>query len=100
MVNRMKNIDRIKNMTAEELAKFLPCPYDCDCIDHEFGCIDCVTEWLEEEMKCKDIECKYKELNGGDRISNFYFCKAVGVSVGRGECECLLEEKALAEMEK
>ena len=43
-------------------------------------------------MKCKDKECKHKEWNGGDGISDFYFCKEVGVSVERGECECLLEE--------
>jgi hypothetical protein len=43
-------------------------------------------------MKCIDKECQYREWNGGDDISDFYFCKECGVSVERGEEECLLEK--------
>lgn len=43
-------------------------------------------------MKCIAKECKYRELNGGDEISDFYFCKLCGITVERGEDECLLDE--------
>lgn len=43
-------------------------------------------------MKCIDKECEYKELNGGDEISDFYFCKYCGIAVERGEVECLLDK--------
>jgi len=42
-------------------------------------------------MNCYDKKCKYKELNGGDEISDFYFCKYVGITVDRGNEECLIE---------
>jgi len=42
-------------------------------------------------MNCCDKKCKYKELNGGDEISDFYFCKYVGITVDRGTEECLLD---------
>ena len=45
-----------------------------------------------KSVKCIDKECEYRELNGGDEISDFYFCKACGISVNRGEDECLLDE--------
>lgn len=41
-------------------------------------------------MKCINKECPYRELNGGDEISDFYFCEKCGLSVDRGEDECLL----------
>ena len=43
-------------------------------------------------MKCIDKECPYRELNGGDEISDFYFCKECGLSVDRGENECSLDK--------
>ena len=43
-------------------------------------------------MKCIDKECKYKILNGGDEISDFYFCKFCGITVERGQEECLIDE--------
>lgn len=43
-------------------------------------------------MKCIDKECAHREFNGGDDISDFYFCKECGVSVGRGEDECLWDQ--------
>ena len=43
-------------------------------------------------MRCIDKECKHRELNGGDEISDFYFCKKCGISVGRGEDECLIDK--------
>ena len=42
-------------------------------------------------MNCYDKKCKYKELNGGDEISDFYFCKYVGTTTDRGNEECLLD---------
>jgi hypothetical protein len=43
-------------------------------------------------MKCIDKECEYKMLNGGDEISDFYFCKFCGITVDRGQEECLIDE--------
>lgn len=43
-------------------------------------------------MKCLDKECEYKELNGGDEISDFYYCKYCGITVERGQQECLIDE--------
>lgn len=43
-------------------------------------------------MKCIDKECKYRELNGGDDISDYFFCKYTGIEVGIGEDECLLDK--------
>lgn len=43
-------------------------------------------------MKCIDKKCKYKELNGGDEVSDFYFCKYCGIDVDRGEDECLIDK--------
>ena len=43
-------------------------------------------------MKCIDKECEYRELNGGDGISDLYFCKGCGISVDRGENECLFDK--------
>lgn len=43
-------------------------------------------------MKCIDKVCIDRVLNGGDAAGDFYFCKCVGVEVGRGEEECLLDK--------
>ena len=43
-------------------------------------------------MKCIDKECIYRELNGGDEISDFYFCTYCGLSVDRGTDECLFDK--------
>lgn len=43
-------------------------------------------------MKCINKKCKHRELNGGDEISDFYFCKECGIAVDRGEDECLLDQ--------
>ena len=43
-------------------------------------------------MKCIDKECPYRELNGGDEISDFYFCTYCGLTVDRGEDECLCDK--------
>ena len=43
-------------------------------------------------MKCIEKECKYREFNAGDDISDFYFCKLVGVEVDRGNEECLIDK--------
>ena len=59
-------------------------------------------------MKCVDKECKYRKLNGGDEISDFYFCEWCGIAVERGLEECLIDRfekeeasrQALEEMER
>lgn len=45
-----------------------------------------------ENMKCINKECEYRMLNGGDEISDFYFCKFCGITVERGQEECLIDE--------
>ena len=47
---------------------------------------------MEKYMKCINKECKHRELNGGDEISDFYFCKYCGITVDRGQQECLIDE--------
>lgn len=53
----MKNYEKIRSMTPEEMAKILPCPHEVDvmpCIvndvlpDNE-ECHKCLLEWLERE---------------------------------------------------
>ena len=51
-------------------------------------------------MKCIDKECEHRELNGGDEISDFYFCKECGISVDRGEDECLFDKWDAEDMEE
>lgn len=43
-------------------------------------------------MKCLEKECEYRVLNGGDDISDFYWCKFVGIDVDRGNNECLIDK--------
>ena len=43
-------------------------------------------------MICIEKECKYREFNTGDDISDFYFCKLVGIEVDRGNEECLIDK--------
>lgn len=43
-------------------------------------------------MRCIDKICKHRKLNGGDDISDFYFCEICGISVDRGENECLFDK--------
>ena len=43
-------------------------------------------------MKCIDKECICREPNGGDKISDYYYCKYVGIEIGDGTDECLLDE--------
>ena len=51
------------------------------------------------KMQCIEKECSYREFNGGDDIGDFYFCSKCGISVKRGECECL-DDKFESEVEK
>ena len=48
----MKNHEKIRNMSIEELADVIMCPYDGDpimkCPDG-FTCTKCVYEWLQKE---------------------------------------------------
>lgn len=43
-------------------------------------------------MKCLEQECEYRVLNGGDDISDFYWCEFVGISINRGNDECIIDE--------
>lgn len=57
----MKNIDKIRQMDADELAFVLMCPYegqekidrDADCSSGK--CIKCVKDWLGKEAKNDDV---------------------------------------------
>ncbi len=49
---RQTNADRIRNMTNEELAEVIMCPYgsvDGLC-NNEENCVKCCLEWLESEV--------------------------------------------------
>lgn len=48
-----------------------------------------------DNMNCCDKECRYREFNGGDEISDFYYCGLVGIEVNRGEDMCLLDRYIL-----
>lgn len=54
-VQKQTNADRIRNMTDEELAIIIMCPYDGtkegDCFMEERNCIQCCKEWLQAEVK-------------------------------------------------
>ena len=56
-VENMTNADRIRNMSDEELAEFIPCPYMKDPYDecahgwHDYGCSKCKLEWLQSEAE-------------------------------------------------
>ena len=52
------NADRIRNMTDEELALVIMCPYDnlpgectCEEDDSRANCIKCCLEWLQAEVE-------------------------------------------------
>ena len=47
----MTNYDRVKQMSIEEMAYTLDCPYGTDPdICNEDDCIKCIKEWLEQEV--------------------------------------------------
>ena len=50
-------------------------------------------------MRCLDKECEHRELNGGDDVSDFYYCKYCGITVNRGEDECLVDKWFFGEQE-
>lgn len=43
-------------------------------------------------MRCIDKTCEYRELNGGNENSDYYFCKLVGITVEDGVEECLIDK--------
>jgi hypothetical protein len=51
------NADRIRNMSDEELAELMPCPYMKDPYDecihgwHDYDCNKCKLEWLQSEAE-------------------------------------------------
>nr|DAH99467.1 MAG TPA: hypothetical protein [Caudoviricetes sp.] len=51
------NADRIRNMSDEELAELMPCPYMKDQYDecvhgwHDYDCSKCKLEWLQSEAE-------------------------------------------------
>ena len=46
------------------------------------------------KKRCIDYDCINRTYNSGDDIGDFYYCKEVGIEVGRGEDECLLDKFA------
>lgn len=48
----MTNYERIKNMSVEEMAYTIMCPYDTepDMCNHD-DCIKCTKQWLEQEVE-------------------------------------------------
>lgn len=44
------NADYIRNMSDEELAELIPCPYG-GCDDDYRSCIDCKLDWLKAERE-------------------------------------------------
>lgn len=52
---KITNADRIRNMTDEELAIVIMCPYDgtknADCFMEGRNCIQCCMEWLQADVK-------------------------------------------------
>ena len=55
--SRKTNADRIRNMSDEELAEFMSCPYMKDMYDervhgwHDYDCSKCKLEWLQSEAE-------------------------------------------------
>lgn len=51
------NADRIRNMSDEELAEVMPCPYMKDPYDecvhgwHDYDCSKCKLDWLQSEAE-------------------------------------------------
>lgn len=43
----MKNYEKIRSMTPEEMAKILPCP-------HEVDVMPCIANWLEESGQAEE----------------------------------------------
>lgn len=43
-------------------------------------------------MKCLEKECNYRQLNGGDELSDFYYCTCFGMSAERGDIECFVDK--------
>lgn len=47
----MTNGDKIRQMSDEELAPYITCPYD-ECIDLvDCSCKCCILKWLKEEAR-------------------------------------------------
>ena len=55
--SKQTNADRIRNMSDEELAEWMPCPYMKDPYDecihgwHDYDCSKCKLEWLQSEAE-------------------------------------------------
>lgn len=49
----MTNAERIKNMSDEELAEIIMCPYDTDpsVCSYKGVCLDCCLEWLKQPVE-------------------------------------------------
>ena len=51
---RMSNADKIRNMSDEELAENVSCPYiatECIHLDDDIECEQCKLQWLKSEVK-------------------------------------------------
>lgn len=55
--SRKTNADRLRNMSDEELAELMPCPYMKDPYDecvhgwHDYDCNKCKLDWLQSEAE-------------------------------------------------
>ena len=49
----MTNSERIRNMSDEELAEIIMCPYDTDpsVCNYKGVCLDCCLEWLKQPVE-------------------------------------------------
>ena len=49
----MTNAQRIRNMTDEELAEIIVCPFDTDpsVCSYKGTCLDCCLEWLKQPVE-------------------------------------------------
>lgn len=59
---RQTNADRIRNMSDEELAELMSCPYMKDPYDecvygwHDYDCNKCKLEWLQSEAEYDKLQ--------------------------------------------
>lgn len=62
----MTNYDRIKQMSIDEMAHTIMCPYDTDAnMCNEVDCIKCTKQWLEQEA---EINQRKEDENGQRRF--------------------------------
>ena len=77
----MTNYERIKQMSIEEMAYTIMCPYETDPdICNEYDCIKCTKEWLEMEVDERErlySEEKARVVNGGIMVIGYSLALAI-----------------------